>query len=163
MVTTAETTTTQSNLHITQQNWKHCISIAQTPINTLNPNDWDLVLLQEPYIYPNTHLTMASRNWVTMYPTPGNGDTNIPKSVILVSDRLNLESYQQITIPSIHVTGLRIHVQNMSILVLNVYNPPKTDLAINALREWLARQQPTDYMIWAGDFNKHDALWLGPD
>lgn len=161
MTISSPTTQTQPNLRILQQNCKHCINIAHTLINSLDPNDWDIVLLQEPYIYANTCLTVATRNWVTIYPTPSAGDSSTPRSIILVSDKLNPESYQQVSIPSNLITALRINVQNMSILIANIYNPPKTDLAINDLQHWLTCQHSVDSMIWAGDFNKHDTLWSG--
>lgn len=158
----ATMTQSQLNLHIIQQNCKHCLNIAHTLINTLDPNTWDLVLLQEPYVYPNSNLTVALQNWIMIYPTPVPDDPSTLKAIILVSNRLKLDSYQQVPVASNHIAAIHINVQSMSILIFNVYNPPKSNLAIDELRCWLARQQPSDHMIWAGDFNKHDTLWLGP-
>jgi hypothetical protein len=48
--------TPNNRLRIKQQNCKHSKEITLTLINTTDPYDWDLVLLQEPYIYPSHNL-----------------------------------------------------------------------------------------------------------
>ncbi|KIJ53957.1 hypothetical protein M422DRAFT_241217 [Sphaerobolus stellatus SS14] len=48
-----------------------------------------------------------------------------------------------------------------TINIYNIYNPPNSDTALQALQEWMDAHAPTDntLLIWAGDFNKHNPLW----
>ena len=51
-----------------QQNCRVSKDIALTLINDVDPAKADLILLQEPYVYPNTKLTIASPKWHAIYP-----------------------------------------------------------------------------------------------
>ncbi|KAH9942977.1 hypothetical protein B0H21DRAFT_695711, partial [Amylocystis lapponica] len=121
---------TQPQLRVKQQNCKHSLLVSHTLVNSTDPAQWDLVLIQEPYVYPNSRLTPASRHWITIYPPPTPNSDDSPKSVILVSTRLNPDCYQQINLPSQHVTAIRLCINNMSLLIFNVYNPPRSDTAL---------------------------------
>lgn len=55
--------TQNKTLKIKQQNCKHSKDITLTLLNTADPMKWDIILIQEPYIYPRTRLSPASPNW----------------------------------------------------------------------------------------------------
>ncbi|KIJ43134.1 hypothetical protein M422DRAFT_89068, partial [Sphaerobolus stellatus SS14] len=150
-------------LRMKQQNCKHSKDITLTLINTADPDEWDLLLLQEPYIYPDSTLTSASAKWFPLYPICPPGKT--PRSTILVSANISSNTFEQARIPSDTVTSISIHVVGGTIEVYNIYNPPDSDTALHDLQNWLQRHPPTasSSNIWLGDFNKHHPLWTAPE
>lgn len=155
-------TTTSQILRITQQNCKFSKAISTSIINDTNPDDWDIILLQDPYIYPNTRFTIASRNWISYYPPkpPNNDDANQkPRCAILVNKNISTGTYSQLEIHSQLLTVLKFSTLTEEIVIINIYNLPNNNQALHDLGNWLRRTAnlPTR-MIWAGDFNKHHAL-----
>ena len=148
-----------SRLQIKQQNCKPK-DITLSPINTTDPQDWELILIQEPYIYPRSQLTPASQHWYTLYPSQDPDDCNLPHSLILISAKLTSHSFIQIHITSHVVTALSITQVGTNINIYNIYNPPDTDMTLQHLQSWLSAH-PTRHdssTIWAGYFNKHNLL-----
>ena len=61
--------------------------------------------------------------------------------------------------------AISITQANTNIDIYNIYNPPDTDMTLRHLQSWLSTH-PTRHdssTIWAGDFNKHNPLWSGPN
>ena len=61
--------------------------------------------------------------------------------------------------------AISITQANTNIDIYNIYNPPDTDMTLWHLQSWLSTH-PTRHdssTIWAGDFNKHNPLWSGPN
>ena len=119
-----------SKLQIKQQNCKHSKDVTLSLINTTDPEDWDLILIQEPYIYPRSQLTLASQHWYTLYPSQDPDDHNLPCSLILISALLTSNSFTRICIASHIVTAISITQANTNINIYNIYNPPDTDMAL---------------------------------
>jgi Endonuclease-reverse transcriptase len=162
--------TLNRQLRIKQQNCKHSKILALSMLESTDPALWDIILIQEPYIYPNTRHTTSSSKWITLYPTaPGHLAHMAPRSVIFINALLSLELYQQVKIPSNEITAVHFQNAHTSLTLFNIYNPPESNMALKTLEEWLLSDnwmtlQPDDQqMIWAGDFNKHNPLWSGPD
>ena len=61
-----------------QQNCWVSKDIALTLINNIDPAKVDLILFQEPYIYPNTKLSIVSPNWHAIYPFRCPTRTSLP-------------------------------------------------------------------------------------
>ena len=63
------------------------------------------------------------------------------------------------------VTAIRIASGFRTLTVFNVYNDCEHDDSTDVLRGYLACTQDNllssidDYMLWAGDFNRHHPLW----
>jgi Endonuclease-reverse transcriptase len=162
----SESTTTNKTLRIKQQNCKHSKDITLTLMNMTDPLEWDLLLLQEPYIYPRTRLSPATANWYIMYPIQDNNDISPPRSIILISTQLTSDSFRQIQIKSHTISAITFTYNNDSnIDIYNIYNPPDSNTAFTHLQQWLV-VNPThaeSSVIWAGDFNKHNPIWSGPN
>ena len=52
----------------------------------------------------------------------------------------------------------------MPITLLNIYNSPNSNLALDAVSTWI-NNLPTlpQWMIWVGDFNKHHPMWASTE
>jgi hypothetical protein len=131
-------------------------------INLTNLSNYDLVLIQEPYIYPNTQLTIASSKWYPMYPVTTNDQAYQLKSIILVNT-IASSSIHQIPIPSPYITVISSILPAGNVKLYNLYNLPDSDLAHNDMQMWLCSHPLAHAMIWVGDFNKHHPIWTGLD
>ena len=128
------------SLRIKQQNCRKSKTAALSLINTVDPALWDIVLLQEPYIYPDSTLTAASHAWNVVYPPPMTEGPASPSSVILINSNLGSHCFQQVPLATNLVTAVtyRPDESSMPITIFNVYNPPNTDHALTLLDEWLS-------------------------
>jgi hypothetical protein len=152
-----------NRLRIKQQNCKHSKTVTDTLISDTNPDDWDIILLQEPYIYPNTHITVTSPKWFTIYPRAN--PTNPPKTATLISSKFPSNAFEQLSIPSELITAISLRLGAETLQVYNIYNPLTSDLAVVQLHDWIQAEPPPQDsgMIWAGNFNKHSPLWTSDE
>jgi hypothetical protein len=169
---TTSTNLPTDNLRIWQQNCRKSIKTQTDLCSRLCPKQYDLCLIQEPYI-DSDKFTRAPTGWTALYPpthgTPGAART---RSVILVSPRLGTDICTTIPILSADITAVQVETQRGSIRIFNVYNDQNHNLATDRLRAW--KQDPKGntlpptptyshggavLTIWAGDFNRHHPLW----
>ena len=156
--------TTHSNLRIWQQNVNKSLLSQLHLLNTARPNDWDLIILQEPWM--GSLGTRNSHHWRVLYPKSFYSDnTKSPRSIILINTNIPTNSYEQIHFNSPDVTGTKITQGSSKILVINVYNDCKNNDSIDAVSTFLTHQFPNDHIpddvhiIFAGDFNRHHPSW----
>ena len=133
-------------------------------INTARPNDWDILVLQEPWI---SHTgTRSFPHWRVLYPnTHFTDNTKIQRSLIFVNTNIPTNSYEQVQFDNADVMGIRIaHGTQMTILI-NVYNDCNQNKSVDSVGEFLEREFPNDHVpddiniILTGDFNRHHAWW----
>src|SRR4051812_34293339 len=95
-------------LSIWQQNCRKSLDNQLHLINSLNPTDYDLCLIQEPYI-DHLNNTRAPPGWRTVYP-PSHLDPNRPpsRSVILISPRLATSAWMDLRIDSPDITAIQL-------------------------------------------------------
>ena len=146
-----------------QQNCWVSKDIALTLINNVDPTNIDLILIQEPYIYPNTNLSIASPKWHAIYPLGRPTRARPPRSLILVSTNIDLSTIQQIPLPSDCVMAITFTpVPGVDpVHLFNIYNLPNSDEALTDLSNWLEGAPDHCRSIWAGNFNKHHPMWSG--
>ena len=156
---------THDSIKIWQQNLNKSMDTQQHVINSANPNDWDLILIQEPYL---DHLSnsRANHHWVVVYPpTHAIEGSARTRSIILVNKNIPSDTYDILPIYSADVTGLRLRTQAGEFTLLNIYNSCTDNHSIEKMAEYLrsparARQgRLSEYMFWLGDFNRHHTLW----
>jgi len=153
-----------NRLRIWQQNLNKSLIAQQHLLNTASPQEWDILLLQEPW-FGNT-VTRASHAWRVLYPDTHyeNNTTNL-QSIILVNTNLPTDCYEQIQFRSTDVTGMRIVTNAGPITVLNIYNDCNHNIALDEVNAYLARTFPDDHIlnnehvVMAGDFNRHHSWW----
>jgi ribonuclease HI len=153
----------QERLRIKQQNVKHSKVVTDTLITDTSNQDFDILLIQEPYIYPGTNLTPTSRNWIPILPNVPHATP--PRSVILISALLPTTSYEQLPVPTELISAINIRTDSTTLSIYNIYNPPQSNAALIIISTWL-RDHPPDpdfKLLIAGDFNKHHPLWTHPE
>jgi hypothetical protein len=152
-------------LRIMSLNCRKQPEVYHTMINTTNPNEWDIICLQEPPYHIDSRRGYHTTAWNPIYPSIANNrnSTDNIRSIILVNSRIPSDSYTQPPIPSLDITAITTNTPKGPTLIISVYNPPDSNTTITALSSFLSSTTDPDTQIIAiGDFNKHDALWAGP-
>src|SRR6266481_7628452 len=128
-----------SGLRIKQQNCRKSKSVALSLISTANPNLWDIILIQEPYIYPGSKLTTASPAWNIIYPVSNPYDAHAPGSVILLNANTGSQRFRQIPLQSSLIMAVSFHPDDdaVPITIFNIYNPPNSNLTLDAVSSWI--------------------------
>src|SRR6266481_1027539 len=109
-------------LRIGQQNLNKSDKAHYDLINSLAHKDWDLLLLQEPYIdtYGNTK---ATSHWHTIYLSSHLSNNSTKRSVILVNTNLDTNVWMQVPLNSSNdVTTVHIYTTFGKVTILNIYN-----------------------------------------
>jgi ribonuclease HI len=152
------------NLRIWQQNLNKSLNSQLHLINSIRPTEWDILLIQEPWIGFNG--TRSSSHWRVIYPeTHFIDNTKTTRSLILVNTNIPTNSYQQIHFKSADVSGLTIKLDDRSFVIINIYNDCNSNDAIEAVSEVLSNKFPDDHIpnsthvILGGDFNHHHSWW----
>jgi ribonuclease HI len=154
-------------LRIYQQNLNKSPVAHADFIAKVNPKDWDLALIQEPYL-DKYELTKVSKGWHVYYPSTKKfeGHPRL-RTLILISRYIPSDSYQQIDVSSSDITALRIWNNSGSFSIFNIYNDCNHNLTLTALKEHIQPSlhypSPTDHMLWFGDFNRHHLMWESLD
>lgn len=151
-------------IRIWQQNLNKSLTAQLHLLNTAKPDDWDLIILQEPWV---GHLgTRNSPYWRVLYPDSYFTDkTNLPRSIILVNTNIPTNSYEQMHFNSPDVTGLQIKQGPHKIIIINIYNDCNHNESLTTVGEFLTHCFPNDiipdntHVIFAGDFNRHHSWW----
>jgi len=162
MPETPNISTPSLTLKIWQQNVNRSLIAQLDVLESANPKDYDLIFLQEPYM---DHLgaTRASTYWAVIYP-PRHRDAP-GRSRILVNKRLSTSAWTQINVQSFDITAIQLNVNEGTLHAYNIYNDCKHNDSLTTLAEHLRRAEhrgirtAPQYMIWAGDFNRHHPLW----
>ena len=157
-------TTPRNQLRIWQQNLNKSLTAQLHLLNTASPNDWDVLILQEPW-FGNT-VTRATHSWRVLYPDIyyENKTANL-RSIILINTNISTDCYEQIQLRSTDVTGVRVVTDAGPITILNVYNDCNHNAAVDEVTSYLTRAFPDDiipddeHVVMAGDFNRHHSWW----
>ena len=157
-------TTTRNQLRIWQQNLNKSLIAQQHLLNTASPQDWDILILQEPWF--GKTVTRATQYWRVLYPDVYFEDkTANLRSIILVNTNLPTDCYEQLQFRSTDVTGVRVKTDAGPVTVINVYNNCNHNEAVDEVHDYLTRSFPDDHIpdnkhvIIAGDFNRHHSWW----
>lgn len=153
-----------SLLRIWQQNLNKSLNSQHHLLNSARPDDWDIILIQEPWIRSAT--TRSSYHWNVIYPNVFFNDRSItPRSLIFINTNIPSDTYSQIKFPSPDVTGIQIKIHDQTFLVINIYNDCNHSNSITAVSEFLNSKFPDEHVpddvhvILGGDFNRHHPWW----
>lgn len=158
--------TTPPTICIWQQNDVNKSLISQLHLlNVASPDDFDIILLQEPW-FGHTKNTRSSHCWRVLYPNTNYADTTKPlRPIIFINTNIPTSSYVQIQFNSPDVTGVQITFDLQTFLIINIYNDCKNNDAIDEVSTFLSQKLPSEHVpcnmhvILAGDFNRHHSLW----
>ncbi|KAJ7041594.1 hypothetical protein C8F04DRAFT_929739, partial [Mycena alexandri] len=92
--------------------------------------------------------------------------TNSPNTLIYVNKSIPSSTYKQNKIKSPYVTSITLTIDNRSIDIFSLYNPPETgdpsdNAPIRATISSLGPPSPSRSLLLLGDFNRHHPLWSG--
>ena len=157
--------TTSPTIRIWQQNINKSLISQLHLLNVASPDNFDIILLQEPW-FSHTKNTRSSHCWWVLYPNTHYADTTKPlRSIIFINTNIPTNSYVQIQFNSPDVTGVQITFDLQTVLIINVYNDCKNNDAIDEVSTFLSQKFPSEqvpcnmHIILAGDFNRHHSLW----
>lgn len=157
--------TAPATLRIWQQNARKSLTANDYILNQANPAEWDIILIQEPYI---DHFGNARGNqyWRVLYPSNHLTDDQArTRSIILINTNIATNSYTSLPIPNSDITAIRLDGDFGHCSIFNIYNDCTHNGSLEALATYLteyghiARPSDTDHMLWFGDFNRHHPLW----
>ena len=157
--------TTSPTIHIWQQNVNKSLISQLHLLNAASPDDFNIILLQEPWFGP-TKNTRSSHCWRVLYPNTHYADTTKPlRSIIFINTNIPTNLYVQIQFNSPDVTGVQITFDLQTVLIINVYNDCKNNDAIDEVSIFLSQKFPSEqvpcntHIILAGNFNRYHSLW----
>jgi len=134
---TYELAPTPKRLRIWQHNLNKSEKAQFDLINSPIHENWDIVLLQEPYIdkYGNTK---AMSKWHTVYPTAHLTDSSSNRSVILVNTALDSNAWTQVAFKgSNDMTVIKFWLPSGQITLFNIYNDCMHSDTLKLLRLYL--------------------------
>lgn len=153
-----------NTLRIWQQNLNKSLLSQLDLLQTAGTNDFELIILQEPY-FDHLKLTRANSHWSVIYPSRHHDRPETSRAAILVSTRLSTNSWTQIPIDSPDITAIQLENEDYTLRIFNIYNDGEhsrnlADLE-NIIRTHTAGIETIKpmHMIWMGDFNRHHPMW----
>ena len=165
------TTRKHETLSIWQQNVNRSSTCQHDLISSaaLARRGIDIVALQEPAI-TNFGTTIASRDWVTVYPSTHSSDPNKTCSLLLIRNNILTEQWKQVDFPSGDVTIVQLGGNWGELTLFNIYNDCENNDTINQLETFTQtrtatssrNREDTKPVIWMGDFNRHHPHWDNP-
>lgn len=130
----------------------------------------DIVALQEPAL-TNFGMTIASRDWVPVYPSTHSANPSKTRSIILIRNNILTENWKQVDFPSGDVTVVQLTGSWGDLTLYNIYNDCVRNDTINLLDTFtrslpnnppLGRRENSNATLWLGDFNRHHPHWDNP-
>jgi len=158
--------TASPSLQIMQINLNKSKTTHQELINSVKSKNWDIILIQEPHINNNFGGISTPTNYRPVFPED-RGRNGMPvRSVIWVSSLLETKSWENINVPNTNdITAIQLRGTYGKLTIFNIYNDCTHSNSETTLRTFLQTQGRRiiggndDYMLWAGDFNRHHPLW----
>lgn len=168
MFDTANPAPTLPRLRIINCNVNKSIDGQTDFLQRIDPNDWDIVCIQEPgFDFRDT--TRATQKWLVVYPRAHNNKVKRTRLIILVNATLPATSWKSLSVNSVDVMGVQMMGMYGTIRIFSVYNSQENDASMDAIDAYLkgpnARRPTADspvHDIWIGDFNCHSPIWDDP-
>jgi len=82
-------------------------------LHQLNPNTYDLAMIQEPYLDSNQN-SCATHHWYTIYPKEHYIMLSWMRLILLVNSQIATDAWSQVDIGSSDVTAILINMYNDS-------------------------------------------------
>ena len=141
------------------------LDIAQQDLtNSIDPNTYDIITLQEPYI-DFLGNTCTNQRWYPLLPTAHCNNPKKTQAVTLINKRLLSSSWQQNMVNMQDIVSVSIVTSAGTIIILNIYNNSAHSSSLQVIQKTLEENalttrsiDPTK-MIWLGNFNQHHPLW----
>ncbi|KAG1820625.1 hypothetical protein EV424DRAFT_1322928, partial [Suillus variegatus] len=90
-------------------------------LRNLNPNNYDIAIIQEPYLNP-VNLAPSSSTWDIIYPSiHGDNGAERTNSIILVNKRFSKNTWRIIPFKNSNITAIELRGDFGRISIFNVY------------------------------------------
>src|ERR1700731_3072143 len=135
----------QPRLRIWQQNCRKSLDNMLHLINNLDPDHFDLCLVQEPHIDFLSRMRAPNGWHIVLPPThnnPNTSSTSPTRAVTLVSPRLDTTGWMNLAIESPDATGIQIWGDFGTFWIFNVYVDCDHSRTIHAIHDWLDSNNP---------------------
>src|ERR1700690_2653779 len=159
------TTPAPIRLNIWQQNLNKSAKVQWDLINSPVHKNWDVLLIQEPYL-DSFGNTKATSNWHVIYPSSRFTNDSTVRSVMLINTKLNTNHWHQLNLTDNNdSTAIQFIGPYGRVTLFNLYIDGTHSDALTALdgfvntNRQIGSSNENDYMIWCGDFNRHHPLW----
>ena len=135
-------------------------------INGALGNNWDILLIQEPYLTHLGHIRTPN-GFTSIFPHDRliNQESTV-RSVIWVNSKISTNSWKEISIKGNNdLTAVQIDSGNCKLTIFNIYNDCNHSNTLTCLQRFVNEERnkilggDNSYMIWGGDFNRHHPLW----
>jgi hypothetical protein len=157
----------EKHLRIWQQNVHKSDVCQHHVLANLKPSEWDVIILQEPYIdtYGNSR---ANIHWRLIQPAARYANqSDTIRSIILISAALNTDDWQELPMPDTNndLTTVQFRGAFGRLTIFNIYNDCTHPRSLAHLSDFLKNNKQdfyaleNDYIMVAGDFNRHHPLW----
>jgi len=130
-------TPTEENtrLRILSLNCQKSPDVLLSLINNTNPQDWDILCIQEPPTDIRTRPGLTNRYWTPILP-PIEPDHHRPiRSLILINSFIPTSNFTQIRHNHPDITAVLLRHQNL--LIISIYNPPDSNDTIHHQKNFL--------------------------
>lgn len=154
------------SVHIVSYNIHRSLSVLEDLLEKSALKSVHILLLQEP-----PAALPATPGWRTLLPLPvrdHKGATYRHRALVLVSDRIESSSIEQLWIDSPDICGIELRpVSGQRLRILNIYNPAAGSAehllthneSVRRLGNLFAHVPTEARLVVAGDFNLHHQEW----
>ena len=152
-------------MNIWQQNLNKSDIPQQELINSIDPNTYDILVLQEPYIdffLGNTH---ANQRWYSLLPSMHHNNPKKSQTAMFINKGILSSTWQQTRVESQDIVVVSINITAGPITIFNIYNDSVHSDSLQVLwntlvaNAWHPKSINLDGMRGAGDFNQHHPMW----
>src|SRR5882724_3205860 len=154
-----------NHLLIHQQNMNKSLVAQGDLLNQLNPDNYDIAAIQEPYLDAN-HNSRAMHNWYMIYPKEHYITPSCTRSIILVNKWIATNAWVQVDLGSPDITAVSIKTGRGRVLLINLYNDNEQQQGLRQTERFCQERvwdtwpsSPTEHMVMLGNFNLHHPLW----
>ena len=137
------TSAVPSKIRIWQQNTRKSLHNTNYILNEANPKNFDIILLQEPWINP-LGKSQGSHNWRIVYPSTLHHNNHNPiRSVILINTNISTDMYTVLDILSSDITVFCLKGDFGHCTIFNIYNDCSNNNIALALQTYLEINEHT--------------------
>ena len=123
-------------IRIRQQNTNKSLISQLDLLQSLQRNDYNICLIQEPYINFRGK-TRANRNWIVIYPDTHQQHPDNTRSVILINANLSTDSWKQIHLEHPDISALELQGQYGMLRIMNIYNDCENNSSLTHLSAYM--------------------------
>jgi hypothetical protein len=105
-------------------------------INRINPNHYDLVMLQEPY-FDYKKASRISSKWIAIYPLNHIDNPLRTRSLILVNAKISSDTWTALPIECPDITTIQISGEWGILRIFNIYNDQAHSRNMTILNRYL--------------------------